>query len=188
MMMPSRAPCHPEGVLRPKDLGLVTRVSTPRSLGRLGSLGMTIAVVLLLVTAAPAAEVWHFKREFLPALVKAVPKILESQDKQTGRFGTGIWIVQDQHPMYPLAVAWATRIDGVENPYYHNTEVLEAIMSAGDALIADQDEKGMWEFRKKDSSTWGKIYMPWTYSRWIRTFDLIKEGMPSDRRAKWEKG
>jgi len=146
------------------------------------------AAVLLVFTAmAPAAEVWHFKREFLPALVKAVPKILESQDRKTGRFGTGIWIVQDQHPMYPLAIAWATQIDGVENPYYHSTDVLEAIMSAGDALIAEQDAKGMWEFRKKDASTWGKIYMPWTYSRWIRTFDLVKDGMPGDRRAKWEK-
>src|SRR5688500_2685737 len=157
MMMPSRAPGHPEGVLRPRDLGLVTRVSTPRSLGRQGSLGMTFAVVLLLVTAAPAAEVWNFKREFLPALVKAVPKILESQDAKTGRFGSGIWIVQDQHPMYPLAVAWATRIDGVENPHYHDAKLLEAIMSAGDALIAEQDAKGKWEIRKKDASPRSKI-------------------------------
>src|SRR5687767_13762464 len=95
---------------------------------------------------ASAGEVWNFKREFLPALVKAVPKILESQDKKTGKFGTGIWMVNDRHPMYPLAVAWAMKIDGVENPYYQSSEVLEAIMSAGDALIADQDVKGMWEF------------------------------------------
>jgi hypothetical protein len=148
---------------------------------------LIVVLLLLLAPIARAAEVWHFKRDFLPALVKAVPGILKSQDKQTGRFGTGIWIVQDQHPMYPLAVAWATRIDGVENPYYHSTEILDAIMSAGDALIADQDKKGMWEFRKKDGSTWGQIYMPWTYSRWIRTFDLVKDGMPADRRAKWEK-
>src|SRR5688500_6216240 len=151
-------------------------------------------VALLVLMLAPRAgaraeEVWHFKREFLPALVKAVPKILEAQDAKTGRFGTGIWIVNDQHPMYPLAVAWATPplADGVENPYHHDAKVLDAIMSAGDALIADQDAKGMWEFRKKDGSTWGKIYMPWTYSRWIRTFDLVRDGMPSDRRAKWEK-
>lgn len=129
---------------------------------------------------------WHFKQEFLPALVTAVPKILDSQDPKTGRFGSGIWIVTDQNQMYPLAVAWGTRIDGFENPYYHDPKLLEAIMVAGDALIADQDAKGMWEFRKKDGSTWGKIYMPWTYSRWIRTFDLIRDAMPSDRRAKWE--
>ncbi|MEA2711790.1 MAG: hypothetical protein QOF78_4391 [Phycisphaerales bacterium] len=147
-----------------------------------------LLVVLLLSGTASAAEVWNFKREFLPALTNAVPKILDDQDKKTGRFGAGIWMVNDQHAMYPLAVAWATKIEGVDNPYNHDEKVLEAIMSDGDALIADQDEKGMWEFRKKDGSTWGKIYMPWTYSRWIRTFDLVKDGMPSDRRAKWEKG
>ena len=76
--------------------------------------------------------------------------------------------------MYPLSVAWATKIDGVENPWYHNDELLQAIMLAGDALIADQAPDGQWEFRKKDGSTWGPIYMPWTYSRWIRSFALIQ--------------
>ncbi len=147
-----------------------------------------IRFALLLVLSLPAglfAEEWHFKKEFVPALVKHVPGILKSQDKSTGRFGTGIWIVTDQNAMYPLAVAWNTQDD--RNPYYHNPEVLEAIMSAGDALIADMRPNGMWEFRKKDGSTWGDIYMPWTYSRWIRAFSLIKDAMPPDRRAKWEK-
>src|SRR5262245_61201678 len=132
---------------------------------------LIVLVLLSLTTLSRAAEVWNFKREFLPPLVAEVPKILASQDKTTGRFGTGVFIVNDQHPMYSLAVAWGTKIDGVDNPYYHDTAVLDAIMSAGDALIAVQDPKGMWEFRKKDNSTWGQIYMPWTYSRWIRTFD-----------------
>jgi hypothetical protein len=150
---------------------------------------LTLITLTLLATARPAiAETWQFKKDFLQRLVKQVPAILKAQNKETGRFGTGIWIVNDQHPMYPLSVAWATKIDGVENPYYHNAEVLEAIMSAGDALIADQDSQGMWEFRKKDGSTWGQIYQPWTYSRWIRAFNLIKDGMPPDRRANWEKG
>jgi hypothetical protein len=157
-------------------------------------LNMTTLATLCLIAAvaftapASAAEVWHFKKDFFPALVKAVPEILKNQDKSTGRFGSGIWMVNDQHPMYPLAVAWATPpLPGVENPYYHSPEVLEAIMSAGDALIADQDDKGMWLFRKKDGSTWGQIYMPWTYSRWIRAFALVKDAMTADRRAKWEK-
>ena len=148
-----------------------------------------VLIFFLLAPIARAGEVWHFKREFLPALVKAVPGILESQDKKTGRFGTGVFIVTDQNAMYSLAVAWNTPpADRVENPYYHDTAVLDAIMSAGDSLIAVQDPKGMWEFRKKDNSTWGQIYMPWTYSRWIRAFDIVKDAMPSDRRAKWEKG
>jgi len=60
-------------------------------------------------------------------------------------------------------------------------------MKGGDYLIEQQDEKGMWTFRKKDNSTWGRIYMPWTYSRWIRTFYLIKDAMPPDRRERWAK-
>ena len=50
---------------------------------------------------------WNFKTEFWPELVRSVPEILRSQDPKTGRFGTGIWIVNDQHPIFPLAVAWA---------------------------------------------------------------------------------
>ncbi|MEO6434724.1 MAG: hypothetical protein ABIP55_03045 [Tepidisphaeraceae bacterium] len=121
----------------------------------------------------------------MTVLVKAVPGILKSQDKQTGRFGSGIWIVQDQHAMYALAVAWGS--EGKDNPHYHSPEVLEAIMSAGDALIADMDPQGMWEFRKKDGSTWGQTYMPWTWSRWIRAYAIVRDAMPADRRAKWDK-
>src|SRR5687767_7239260 len=117
---------------------------------------------LVMSSAHALAEApWQFKKEFLPHLVKDVPEILKSQDKSTGRFGSGIWIVTDQNVLWPLAVAWAT--DDPANPYFHSDEVLEAIMSGGDALIADADEQGMWEFQKKDGSTWGPIYMPWTY-------------------------
>src|SRR5438309_77915 len=138
-----------------------------------------------MVASNASAEVWHFKKEFVAPLVTQVPKILKTQDKTTGRFGTGIWIVTDQNVMYPLAAAWAIKDDA--NPYYHSPEVLDAVMAAGDALIADMKPNGMWEFRKKDGSTWGDIYMPWTYSRWIRAYSLVREGMPTDRRAKWDK-
>lgn len=135
--------------------------------------------------ASPAAAaIWHYQAEFFPYLVKQVPDLLKSQDPKTGRFGTGIWIVTDQNVIYPLAVAWAT--PHADNPYYHKPELLEAIMAGGDALIEDQDANGMWVFRKKDGSTWGKIYMPWTYSRWIRAYGLIKDAMPAPRRARWE--
>jgi hypothetical protein len=137
------------------------------------------------VADARANDVWHFKQELLPQLVKQVPNLLKSQDKKTGRFGEGIWIVTDQNLIYPLAVAWATADD--RNSYYHSPEVLEAIIAGGDALIADQDARGMWVFRKKDGSTWGDIYMPWTYSRWVRAYALIRDAMPRDRREKWEK-
>lgn len=126
----------------------------------------------------------RFRQDFIRRLADAVPDILKTQGPKTGRFGTGIWIVNDQHPMYPLAVAWAT--ESADNPYYHDSKLLTAIMAAGDALIEDADENGQWVFRKKDGSTWGNIHQPWTYSRWVRAFALVKDAMPTDRRKRWE--
>jgi len=145
-------------------------------------------IILLLLFFAGCSNVAaprpNFKEQLLPELLDNVPSILKSQDATTGRFGTGIWIVTDQNPMVILAVVWSLKHE--KNPYYHDPKLLNAIMLAGDALIADQDKTGRWEFRKKDGSTWGPIYMPWIYSRWIRSFGLIKDAMPPDRRAKWE--
>ncbi|NOX55899.1 MAG: hypothetical protein GXP27_15940 [Planctomycetes bacterium] len=149
----------------------------------LGAWLVTLAVSLR--PAGGAEPTWEFKKEFWPILVRAVPGILKSQDPKTGRFGSGIWIVNDQNVLFPLAVAWAVRHP--DNPYYHDEELLEAIMAGGDALIDDQDERGMWVFRKKDGSTWGKTYMPWTYSRWVRAFSLVRDAMPPERRERWEK-
>ena len=132
-----------------------------------------------------AQDTLRYKDEFKRLLIKQVPNILKSQNPKTGRFGTGIWIVNDQHPIFPLAVAWS--LQSKDNPYYHDPKVLEAIMAGGDALIDDQAPDGQWLFRKKDGSTWGMIYQPWTYSRWIRAFGLIKDAMPPERRKRWEK-
>lgn len=126
-----------------------------------------------------------FRDEFIRGLAAAVPDILKTQDPKTGRFGTGIWIVNDQNIIFPLAVAWAT--ESPDNPYVHDQKVLDAIVKAGDALIEDADENGQWEFRKKDGSTWGKIYMPWTYSAWIKSYALVREGMTAEQRERWDK-
>lgn len=134
---------------------------------------------------APTPE-WNPRRQFLRSLVKHVPSILKTQDRKTGRFGDAPWTCSDQNVIFPLAAAWAIR--DKSNPFYHDAKLLEAIMAGGDALIADQDKNGMWTFRKKDNSTWGQILMPWTYSRWIRAYSLIKDAMPAERRAHWEKG
>ena len=134
--------------------------------------------------AGQEPESLSYKEQFIGALAQKVPGILHAQDPKTGRFGTGIWMVNDQHPIFPLAVAWATK--SKDNPYYHDPKVLEAIMAGGDALIEDQAPNGQWEFRKKDGSTWGPIYQPCTYSRWIRAFGLVKDGMPPERRKRWE--
>ncbi|MEN6625198.1 MAG: hypothetical protein ABFD69_03105 [Candidatus Sumerlaeia bacterium] len=116
-------------------------------------------------------------------LVRQVPDLLKGFDPGTGRFGKGIFICTDQHPMFALAVAYS--IPG--SAYYKDSALLDVIMKAGDALIAAQDADGKWRFDKKDGSYWGQIYMPWTYSRWIRTYAIIKYDMPQARRDKWEK-
>ena len=126
-----------------------------------------------------------FKPRCLEDLAAQVPGVLASQDPRTGRFGTGVWIVTDQNVMLALAAAWSTK--SPRNPYYHDARLLNSIMAAGDALIDDADPAGQWVFRKKDGSTWGMIYMPWTYSRWIRTYGIIREAMPESRRIRWEK-
>ncbi len=142
-------------------------------------------IVIALAAVLLQAETVQYKQRCLQDLVSAIPAILKSQDPKTGRFGTGIWIVNDQNNMLPLAAAWS--IKDPLNPYHHSPKILDAIMLAGDALIDDQDAIGKWVFRKKDGSTWGPIYMPWTYSRWIRAFQIVREEMPAARRARWEK-
>lgn len=135
----------------------------------------------------PVAEAdWNPRERFLKSLVADVPTILKRQNPDTGRFGTEPWICDDQNVIFPLAAAWS--IKDPANPYYHSPAVLEAIMKGGDALIAGQDKRGLWEFRKKDNSTWGQTAQPWTYSRWIRAFQLVKDAMPAKRRQHWEQG
>jgi len=149
---------------------------------RTWGLGFLLGVVIAGV--APGDEL-KFKDRLRRALVDRVPGILKTFDAKTGRFGGGIWTCQDQHPMYPLAVAYATQAEG--NRYFHDAELLQVIVRAGDPLLENMDERGQWVFAKKDGSTWGMIWMPWTYSRWIRTFALVREDMPADKRQAWER-
>ena len=144
----------------------------------------TLPVVVTLAVAASAEPAdFVYKDRLLDELIEKVPAILETFDAQTGRFGSGIWICRDQHSMYPLAVAYSTPADG--NPYSHDQELLNVIVKSGDPLIENMDDRGRWIFEKKDGSTWGMIWMPWTYSRWIRTFGLIRDDMPRDARKAW---
>jgi len=143
-----------------------------------------VLMTLALAGLSPAAE-FKFKDSLTGDLVRQVPGILKTYDAKTGRFGSGIWICTDQNVMLPLAVAYSREAPG--NRYYKDEQLLETIMKAGDALIADADKDGKWVFRKKDGSEWGKIWMPWTYSRWVRAFSLIRDDMPADRREKWAK-
>src|SRR5215216_1546052 len=86
---------------------------------------VTLVLVLVLATVARANETWDYKKQFLPALTSAVPKLLKDQNKETGAFGTEPWIVTDQNPIFPLAAAWA--IEDADNPWFHKTEVLDAV-------------------------------------------------------------
>ena len=142
-----------------------------------------IVVVVLLAARSARADDLEFKDRLLDVLVEKVPEILKSFDPQTGRFGSGIWICQDQHPMYPLAVVYTTEGEG--NRYHHDPALLEVIIKSGDPLLENRDPQGQWVFNKKDGSSWGKIFMPWTYSRWIRTFALVRDRMPPEARQRW---
>ena len=145
-------------------------------------LASCLTALVMLGVELEAAEL-NYKDRLLLELVRQVPDVLKTFDPDTGQFGSGIWICRDQHPMYPLAVAYATQTDG--NPYYHDPKLLEAIVKSGDPLLDNMDHQGQWVFRKKDGSTWGNIWMPWTYSRWVRTFHLIRDRMPPDARQTW---
>src|SRR5689334_4556688 len=97
------------------------------------------------------AQSRDYKKEMLPQLVDHIDEILKTQDKSTGRFGTGVFIVTDQNLIFPLAAAWA--IDNPGNPWHHKPELLQAVMAGGDALIPEQKSNGKFIFRKKDNST-----------------------------------
>ncbi len=150
-------------------------------MGRI-SFALVLILILSMGTAGTGAEL-EYKDRFLVTLVEKVPEMLKSFDPQTGRFGSGVWICGDQHPMYPLAVAYTSKAE--TNPYYEDPKLLEVIVKAGDPLLANMDERGQWMFTKKDGSTWGRIWMPWTYSRWIRTFAMVRDRMPADARQAW---
>ena len=144
-----------------------------------------VFAVLFAAFGAARAEDLVYKERLMRVLVRQVPEILKTFDPKTGRFGQGVWMSTDQNPMYALAVAYATNTPG--NHFHKDKGLLEVITKAGDCLIAHADSKGQWVFTKKDGSTWGNTWMPWVYSRWIRTFALVGEDMPADRRKTWAK-
>ncbi len=151
-----------------------------------GCLAMAAVALPGLGQDGAGPSIWPPRRVLLEALVASVEPTLKSQDAATGRFGTQPWICSDQNVIFPLAAAWSLQDDG--NPWYHSDRVLAAIAAGGNALTADQDAQGRWTFRKKDNSTWGQIHMPWTYSRWVRAYVLVREALSPADRATWEKG
>lgn len=151
-----------------------------------GYLVMLTLGVTALAQEGTQPATWPPREALLKGLAGSIEPILKSQDAATGRFGMQPWICSDQNVLLPLAAAWSIQDDA--NPWYHSDRVLAAIAAGGNALVADQDPQGRWIFRKKDNSTWGQIYMPWTYSRWIRAYVLVRDALPAADRATWEKG
>ena len=163
--------------------------NTTKRMALAGLLVFVLGLAATSGTASAAPENWKSwpPRNFLiQSLVASVPETLKTFHPETGRFGTEPWICGDQNVLLPLAAAWSLK--SPDNPYYHDKKLLEVIAKGGNALVDDQDENGMWIFRKKDNSTWGQILMPWTYSRWIRAYVLVKDALPAADRQKWEKG
>ncbi len=133
-----------------------------------------------------ALDHWPPRDYLVRCLLDDIPGILEAYHPETGRFGSEPWICGDQNRIFRLAVAWS--LEHPENQWYHSDEVLQAIAGGGVALVEAQDDAGRWRFDKKDGSYWGQIHMPWTYSRWIRAYDLVGDALPADARETWERG
>ncbi len=111
---------------------------------------------------------------------------LESQDPRAGRFDPADgWTVARQDVLLVLAAAWAAEAGA--NPYFRSGDVLSAVVAGGDALIAEQDAEGRLPFRGTDGADYGRTYLPWTYSRWVRAYAAVKGAMPADARARWER-
>lgn len=142
--------------------------------------------IMAVCTAADELDHWPPRDYLVRSIVERIPAILGAYDADTGRFETEPWICTDQNRMFPLAAAWS--IDHPDNPYHRSEEVLAAIAGAGVALVEAQDESGRWRFDKKDGSYWGQTHMPWTYSRWIRSYLLVRDALPGDVRETWERG
>jgi len=129
------------------------------------------------------ARTWKPEPELLGGLDAAVPEILASQ-KENGQFGTEPWISTDQNVMLALAAAWSLK----DSEHHHSDEVLDAVVRGGYALIEGQDDAGMFLFEKKDYSTWGQIFQPWIYSRWVRAYALVREAMSAGAVDRWDQG
>lgn len=126
----------------------------------------------------------RFRQRLLGEMIRQIPDVLAGYHPDTGRFQTGrAWDQRAQRRMHILAVAYTTPAE--RNPYHQSKRLLGIIVKAGDALIEAQDDRGRWLYTKSDGSQWGWRYQEWTYSRWVDTFELVREHMPADARERW---
>ncbi|MEN6625197.1 MAG: hypothetical protein ABFD69_03100 [Candidatus Sumerlaeia bacterium] len=131
----------------------------------------------------PGQDRLVYKTRMTAMLADEVPNILKTYDPKTGHLGTGYFVMNDQMPIYALAVAYAT--PGTK--CHKDPQLLEAIMRVGDVFVDNQDANGKWRFDKKDGSYWGQAYLAWPLARWVRAYGLVQNDMPPDRRERWER-
>ena len=123
-------------------------------------------------------------RAFLIANLESNLQEALAHVRPDGRLGTDPWINRDQHDILPLTLLYQTEGSSI----YRDPKILEVIAKGGSYLAKMLDEKGMWRFDKKDGSYWGQIYTPWTYLRWIMTYKLIKDELPTEDLKIWQDG
>ncbi|MCF7688934.1 MAG: hypothetical protein K9M98_14060 [Cephaloticoccus sp.] len=136
------------------------------------------------MSASPATLDRAALRAFLVSILESNLEATLAQARPDGRMGTDPWINRDQHDILPLTLLYLT--DG--SSIYRDPKILTIIAKGGSYLARMLDEKGMWRFDKKDGSYWGQIYTPWTYLRWIMTYQLIKDELPADELKFWQDG
>ena len=126
------------------------------------------------------------KERIMHALHCTLEEYRKTQDPDSGRFlaENGGWAITMQDPM--LCYAYLYKHKGT--PYYGDETVLKIILNAVHALRQYQNPDGMMEFIKTDGSTWGPIYMPWTWYHWLETYALLKDDLTDDVRRDWEDG
>jgi len=124
-----------------------------------------------------------FRAYLLRALEAKLGPIL-AQVRPNGRFGTEPWIVRDQDAILTLSLLYLCE----GGPHHKDSKLLAHVAAGGRYLRSRQDAKGMWPFDKKDGSNWGQIYMPWTYLRWVVTFQLMADELAPADRAIWTEG
>ena len=138
--------------------------------------------------APPAAAGMPVDREvfraFLLRSLEAKLGPILAQARPDGRFGTDPWIVRDQDVILTLALLYQCK----GGPHYKDPRLLAPIAAGGRFLRSRQDAKGMYPFDKKDGSNWGPIYMPWTYLRWMVTYQLMVADLSPADRAIWTEG
>jgi hypothetical protein len=123
-------------------------------------------------------------RAYLLRAIEAKLEPILALARPSGQFGTDPWIVRDNDAILTLTLLYLCE----GGPHFKDPKLLAHIAAGGRYLRTRQDAKGMWPFDKKDGSNWGPIYMPWTYLRWMITFQLIEGELAPADRAIWAEG